>query len=145
MSKRLSKTSALFLREEEIRYDTVEEVRESWDEGLTNLYRFLNVIAFVAVLLGGIGVAGAIHVYVRRRLATIAVLRCLGAGTRQTFSVYAVQAITMGLASSVTGAVLGIGVQMLVPVALSDFLPVEVPFMVSWGSLGAGMITWGWE
>ena len=129
----------LFLREEEVRYDTVEEVRESWDEGLTNLYRFLNVIAFVAVLLGGIGVAGAIHVYVRRRLATIAVLRCLGAGTRQTFSVYAVQTITMGLASSVTGAVLGIGVQMLVPVALSDFLPVEVPFMVSWGSLGTGM------
>ncbi|MXW65008.1 MAG: FtsX-like permease family protein [Bacteroidetes bacterium SB0662_bin_6] len=128
-----------FLREEEVRYDTVEEVRESWDEGLTNLYRFLNVIAFVAVLLGGIGVAGAIHVYVRRRLATIAVLRCLGAGTRQTFSVYAVQTITMGLASSVTGAVLGIGVQMLVPAALSDFLPVEVPFMVSWGSLGAGM------
>ena len=130
---------ALFLREEEVRYDTVAEIRESWDEGLTNLYRFLSVIAFVAVLLGGIGVAGAIHVYVRRRFATIAVLRCLGAGTLQTFSVYALQTITMGLASSVIGAALGIGVQMLVPVALSDFLPVDVPFMVSWGSIGAGM------
>lgn len=129
----------LFLREEDVRHDTVEEVRESWDEGLTNLYRFLNVIAFVAVLLGGIGVAGSIHVYVRRRLATIAVLRCLGAGTLQTFSVYAAQTAAMGLASSVTGAVLGIGVQMLVPIALSDFLPVDVPFMASWGSLGAGM------
>ena len=130
---------ALFLREEEVRYDTVAEIRESWDEGLTNLYRFLSVIAFAAVLLGGIGVAGAIHVYVRRRFATIAVLRCLGAGTLQTFSVYALQTITMGLASSVIGAALGIGVQMLVPVALSDFLPVDVPFMVSWGSIGAGM------
>ena len=130
---------ALFLRGEEVRYDTVEEIRESWDEGLTNLYRFLSVIAFVAVLLGGIGVAGAIHVYVRRRFATIAVLRCLGAGTLQTFSVYALQTITMGLASSVIGAVLGIGVQMLVPIALSDFLPVDVPFMVSWGSIAAGM------
>ena len=130
---------APFLRGEEVRYDTVAEIRESWDEGLTNLYRFLSVIAFAAVLLGGIGVASAIHVYVRRRFATIAVLRCLGAGTLQTFSVYALQTITMGLASSVIGAALGIGVQMLVPVALSDFLPVDVPFMVSWGSIGAGM------
>lgn len=130
---------ALFLRGEEVRYDTVAEIRENWDEGLTNLYRFLSVIAFVAVLLGGIGVAGAIHVYVRRRFATIAVLRCLGAGTLQTFSVYALQTITMGLASSVIGAALGIGVQMFVPVALSNFLPLDVPFMVSWGSIGAGM------
>ncbi len=127
------------LREEEVRYDTVAEIREGWDEGLTNLYRFLNVIAFVAVLLGGIGVAGAVHAYVRRRLAMIAVLRCLGAGVWRTCAVYALQTLAMGLASSAAGAALGIGVQALVPLALQDFLPVTVPFSISWGSLGAGM------
>ncbi len=127
------------LRAEEVRYDTVAEIRDDWDEGLTNLYRFLNVIAFVAVLLGGIGVAGAVHVYVRRRLATIATLRCLGAGVWQTCSVYAVQTLVMGLASSLAGAALGIGVQGLVPIILQDFLPVAVPFAISWGSLGTGM------
>lgn len=135
----LVQSMAPLLREEEVRYDTVAEIREGWDEGLTNLYRFLNVIAFVAVLLGGIGVAGAVHVYVRRRLATIAVLRCLGAGVWQTCSVYALQTLVMGLASSAAGAVLGIGVQALVPIALQDFLPVAVPFSISWSSLGAGM------
>ena len=126
------------LREEEVRYDTVAEIREDWDEGLTNLYRFLNVIAFVAVLLGGIGVAGAVHGYARRRIATVATLRCLGATVRQTCSVYALQTFAMGLASSAAGAALGTGVQGLVPIALQDFLPVQVPFSVSWAALGQG-------
>ena len=135
----LVETLEPLLRAEEVRYDTVAEIRDGWDEGLTNLYRFLNMIAFVAVLLGGIGVAGAVHVYVRRRLPTIAALRCLGAGVWQTCSIYAVQTLAMGLASSVAGAALGIGVQGLVPMVLQDFLPVTVPFAISWGALGAGM------
>jgi len=128
-----------FLRENDVGFDTVEEVREDWDETLTNLYRFLSIVAFVAVLLGGIGVASAIHVYVRRRLSTIAVLRCVGAVARRTFAIYAVQAAAMGLIGGLIGAMLGIGIQALVPFVLSDFLPLEVPFSLSMSSVMAGL------
>lgn len=127
------------LREYDVGSDTVEETRENWDEALTNLYRFLSVVAFMALLLGGIGVASAIHVYVRRRMETIAVLRCVGAKARRTFSIYAVQAGAMGLLGGLCGAAIGVGLQALVPFVLSDVLPLGVPFTVSWSSVAVGV------
>lgn len=127
------------LREMDIGFDTIEEEREDWGESLTNLYRFLSVVAFLALLLGGIGVASAVHVYVRRRFETIAVLRCLGAESRKTFAVYLVQAITMGLAGGVAGAAIGVGIQSVVPLVLGAFLPFEVSFRLAWPAIFAGI------
>lgn len=120
-------------------HDTVEESKENWNEGLTNLYRFLSLVGFIAVLLGGIGVASAVHVYIKQRIDTVAVLRCMGAGTRQTFGVYLVQAAFLGLAGAGAGCLLGVGVQLLLPEVLADFLPVEVRFALSWRALGLGL------
>ena len=46
---------------------------------MTNLSRFLHLVGFVAVLLGGVGVASAIRVYITDKRDTVAILRCLGA------------------------------------------------------------------
>lgn len=86
------------LRESRISTDTIEEERRGWDRSLTNLYRFLSLVGFVALLLGSLGVASSIHVYVRQRIRTVAVLRCLGSRAWSTFSVYLIQAIAMGIA-----------------------------------------------
>lgn len=128
------------LREHKIDADTVEETREDWDESLTNLYRFLSIVAFMALILGGIGVASAIHVYVRKRIDTIAVLRCVGAKSVKTISIYAVQAGMLGLAGGVAGAAIGIGIQAFVPLVLSEFLPLNVSFDVSWLSVLTGVL-----
>ena len=128
------------LRQYDVGSDTVEETREDWDESLTNLYRFLSIVAFMALLLGGIGVASAIHVYVRRRMETIAVLRCVGAKAVRTFSIYAVQAAAMGLIGGMLGAAIGVGIQALVPFVLSDVLPISVPFEISWAAVVEGIL-----
>ncbi|RMH67151.1 MAG: FtsX-like permease family protein, partial [Bacteroidetes bacterium] len=127
------------LREAGVGSDTVEEIKENWDEGLTNLYRFLSLVGFVALLLGGLGVASAVHVYVKQRIDTVAVLRCLGATSRRTFGVYLVQAAAMGLLGGGIGAVLGIGIQTLLPRVLGDFLPVDLAFRVSWPAVALGV------
>ena len=123
--------------------DTVDEMKSNWNEGLTNLYRFLNLIGFVALLLGGLGVAGSIHVYIKKRIATVALLRCLGARSGGTLWVYIIQTFTMGLAGAILGVGIGVGLQGLLPAVLRDVIPVEVPFIVSteavlWG-LGVGV------
>lgn len=120
-------------------HDTVDEAKENWDEGLTNLYRFLSLVGFVAVLLGGIGVASAVHVYIKQRIETVAVLRCMGAVARRTFAVYLVQAAALGLIGGLAGCAIGVGVQLLLPSVLADFLPVAVPFAFSWYAVGLGM------
>jgi putative ABC transport system permease protein len=121
--------------------DTIEETREDWNEALTNIYRFLSLVGLVALLLGSVGVASAVHVYVRQRVETVAVMRCFGAEAWQTFRIYLVQAGAMGLVGSVAGALLGIGVQVAVPGLLADFLPVPVAFSVTWTAvlLGVGI------
>ena len=127
------------LEEMDVGFDTVEEEREDWDESLTNLYRFLSIVAFVAVLLGGIGVASAVHVYVRRRFETIAILRCVGAASRKTFAIYGVQAAVMGLIGGLLGAGIGVGIQSLVPAVLQEFIPFDVPSTISWSAIAGGL------
>jgi putative ABC transport system permease protein len=119
--------------------DSVQETARNWEGGLEDLYRFLSLVGFVALILGSLGVASAVHVYVRRRVASIAVLRCLGASAGRTFRIYLVQAAGMGLAGAGLGCLAGLGVQLLVPELLADFLPVEVAFAVSWRALALGM------
>lgn len=127
------------LRERRIGFDTVSEVKENWNEGLANLYRFLGLIGFVALLLGGLGVASAIHVYVKGRVETVAVLRCVGAEARRTFGVYLVQAAALGLVGGLVGCLVGLGVQTLLPRLLADFLPVDVQFTISWSAMALGL------
>ncbi|HKL88902.1 MAG TPA: FtsX-like permease family protein, partial [Salinibacter sp.] len=119
--------------------DTVEEEAEDWREGLGNLYRFLSLVGFVALLLGSLGVASAVHVYVKRRLGSIAVLRCLGASAGRTFRIYLAQAGVLGLLGASIGSAIGVGLQAYVPRLLADFLPFEMQFALSWTAVGLGM------
>ena len=126
------------LREMGVGVDTIAEEQENWGEGLGNLYRFLSLVGFIALLLGGLGVASAIHVYVKQRLETVAVLRCVGAKSSRTFWIYLHQATVMGVVGSVLGCLLGVGIQMFLPQVVADFLPIEVHFAISWPALLLG-------
>ncbi|TDI74049.1 MAG: FtsX-like permease family protein [Bacteroidetes bacterium] len=131
------------LRANDIRTDTIKEEQEGWDRSLSNLYRFLSLAGFMALLLGSLGVASSIHVYIRQRIQTIALLRCFGAKTWDTFRVYLMQAIAMGLVGVILGSLVGLGIQALIPIVLADFLPVDVVVSISWGAIwmssGIGM------
>lgn len=107
--------------------ETVERRKASIGRPLRNLHRFLSLAAFVALLLGGVGVAGAIHVYMKQRLGVVAILRCLGATPRQTLAIFVVQAGALGLAGGLVGAAGGTAIQPLLPLVLGEFLPVEIP------------------
>lgn len=129
-------------REElQLRFDTVEERKGNLGEALRNLYRFLNLVGFIALLLGAIGIASAIQVHVRQRLDSVAVLRCLGTTAGQAFSIYLIQGAALGLAGVFAGAGLGVLLQQLLPWAFADFIPIEVQFSVDvWSVLRAATV-----
>ena len=128
-----------FLDQQDVGSDTVQEAVGDWQEGLGNLYRFLSLVGFVALLLGSLGVASAVNVYVRRRIASIAMLRCVGAKGRHTFQIYLIQAAVLGLLGALAGSALGVGIQAFIPRLLADFLPVDITFALSWTAIGMGM------
>jgi putative ABC transport system permease protein len=131
-------------RNEGLGYDTVAERRRNLGRALDNIENFLGLVGFVALFLGAIGVASAIHVYVRQKIPTVAVLRCLGASARQAFSVYLVQGIALGFFGAIVGAALGLIIQVVLPNLLKDMLPFEVAFFIDWPAvirgMGAGLV-----
>ena len=124
---------------ERLQFSTVAERKRNLGAALTNIEGFLNLVGFVALFLGAIGVASAIHVYVRQKINTVAVLRCLGASAWQSFAVYVVQGLALGVFGAVLGAGLGLGLQLLLPVLLKGMLPFDVNFFISWAAVGRGM------
>ncbi len=124
-------------------FDTAEKRREDLGKALEDLNAFLNLVAFVALLLGAVGIASAIQVHVQQRLGHVAVLRCLGASMASTFSIYLVQALALGAVGSLAGVILGSAVQFALPVVFRGLLPfpihVEFSFVVAARAAAAGI------
>lgn len=91
-----------------------------------NVGKFLNLVAFVALLLGCVGIASSVHIYIKEKLRAVAVLKCMGATRRQTFLIYLIQIAGMGLLGGIIGTLVGIGLQLSFPSLLAQFLPFEV-------------------
>ena len=106
--------------------DTVEDRKRNIGRTLNNLYRFLGLGSFVALLLGAVGVASAVHTHVEQKLETVAILRSLGVVSRQALAIYLIQTVAMGVTGSLTGAIIGTGVLGWLPELLADFLPKEL-------------------
>ena len=126
-------------RELRLGFDTVAERKRDLGEAIRNVNSFLSLVGFASLFLGAIGVASAIQAHIRLKVPTIAVLRCLGASTRTSFSIYLVQGLGLGLTGAVLGALLGLGVQQALPGLLRDFLPFALDFAVSWPALLQGV------
>ena len=116
--------------------ETVAKRKQELGRAMENLYHFLNLAGLTALLLGGIGVAGAVHTHVRQKLPTAAILRCLGCSVSQTFAVYLAQGIALGVAGAVLGALLGAAIQSALPRALASFIPFDFQFRIAWLAVG---------
>ncbi len=129
------------LDDADVRAETVADREEQWAEALDIMARFLGLVGLAALLLGGIGVASAVHVFVKRKLDTVAVLRCLGASQGSVFAIYLVQAAIMGIAGALLGVGLGLAVQRALPGLLADFLPITITPVTrgSWIVAGLGI------
>jgi putative ABC transport system permease protein len=124
----------------------------SYNEAQPGLRRFfdqmttyLGLVGLVSLLVGGIGVAASVRALVARQRFSIAVLKCLGAGSRVLLATYLGQALALGAAGSLAGAALGSAVQALLVPLLSGYVPFEVearlaPAAMARG-IGVGLLT----
>jgi putative ABC transport system permease protein len=128
----------------QVRARTVAETEFNLTQAIDQLRNFLSVIGLVALLLGGIGVASGVNAFVMRKIDTVAILRCLGATSRQVLGIYITQAVAMGLVGAACGALLGIGIQLLLPRVLAEFLPVDVRISLEPTAMLTGMLVGVW-
>ena len=85
-----------------------------------NIGKFLNLTAFIALILGCIGIASSVQIYVKEKLASIAILKCLGASRKQSFLIYLIQIAGIGITGGLIGLLIGVGLQVLFPYILQE-------------------------
>lgn len=121
-------------------YDTVAKRKRDLGNSLENLYRFLNLVGFISLLLGAVGVASAIQAHLQQKTRTAAILRCLGMSAAGTVLVYLLQTAAMGLFGAGFGAVLGVALQRIFPRILMSFLPLAISTSIAWQPIFAGIL-----
>ncbi|MBZ9651438.1 ABC transporter permease [Psychroflexus montanilacus] len=128
---KLDKELGPMLDAEDADLDTHTSTSDRLGRRYENFGKFLNLVAFIALLLGCVGIASAIHIYIKEKLRAVAVLKCLGASKKQTFLIYLIQVAVMGLIGGVIGTALGLMLQQLFPWLLDGLLPVDVEITFS--------------
>lgn len=133
--------------------ETVEPVLESEDADLDthasegrrmgrrydNFGKFLNLVGFIALLLGCVGIASGMNIYIKEKLKSIAILKCLGATKRQTFFIFFIQVGIMGLIGGAIGTVLAYFIQQLFPIVADGMLPLDIEVGMSPQSVLLGL------
>ena len=127
-------------RAEAQRVTTVEDQRENLQEAFSNLNNFLNIVALISLLLACIGVASSVLIYVKTKIQSIAILRCLGMKSEEAFMVYFLQIISLGTLSVILGVVIGSVIQVILPMVLKGFLPYEVNMSISPSAMIKGFV-----
>ena len=127
-------------RNESMRVTTIEDQRENLQEAFSNLNNFLNIVALISLLLACIGVASSVLIYVKTKVQSIAILRCLGMKGEEAFMVYFIQIFVLGLLSVILGVVIGSVIQVILPIVLKGFLPYEVNMTISPSAIAKGLI-----
>lgn len=120
-------------------WETVEGRKEGLGRGFLSIYQFFSLLAFIALILGCIGVASSVHIYAREKREEVAVLRCIGSSGWQAFNIFFIQIFILGIIGSIVGSFLGVGIQQLIPLFLKGVVPFEIGFTLSWKSLLMGL------
>ncbi len=119
--------------------DTVEDEKEQAGRSFRDLSAFLELVAFTALLLGCLGVASSIYVYVKSKSQTVAVLRCLGMKSNQAINIYLIQVAAFGLIGSAIGCAIGVSIHILLPIVTREFIPITMTTSIYWPAILAGL------
>lgn len=103
------------------RVSTYRDAQPQLKQFLDQLTRYLGLIGLTALFIGGLGVATSIHAFLREKLATIAILKTIGAESHTIVSIYILQAFLLGLTGSLGGLAIGMGLDHGVPWAITSW------------------------
>jgi putative ABC transport system permease protein len=110
-------------------------------QGLENSTAILSLICLVAMVLGAIGVAMAMHAHLEQRMDMLAILKAVGAGSADLLRIFLLQTLGLGLAGGVLGVAAGVGVMAALPAVFGNLLPVHATLEFPWRSIAAGLGT----
>jgi len=129
------------------RRERVEDFRHgnpTVERALDHSTTFLSLISLMALVIGGVGVASAMHAHLQARLDSIATMKVLGARTAQILRIYGLQTLGLGLAGGGVGLALSAIVARVLPALVANYFPALPKLEWHWWpaieGLGAGVL-----
>jgi putative ABC transport system permease protein len=132
------------LEEARVRSQTVAGYQRDLSETFDSLTRYLGLVGLAALILGSIGVAAGVRVFVREKLDAVALLRSIGASPTDVAAVYTCLALCLGLAAGVLGIGLCVPSMGVLPSLLAGLLPVEVELGIGPAAIATGLVLSVW-
>jgi putative ABC transport system permease protein len=118
-----------------------KEGNPALSQGLDNATAILSLICLVAMVLGAIGVAMAMHAHLEQRMDMLAILKAVGARSADLLRIFLLQTLGLGLAGGLLGVAAGVGVMAALPAVFGRLLPVNTMLEFPWRSVLAGLAT----
>lgn len=122
-----------------------KEGNPALSDGLDRATAILSLICLVAMVLGAIGVAMAMHSHLEQRMDMLAILKTLGANSADLLRIFLLQTLALGLTGAMLGVGAGAGVMFALPALIGKLLPVHTVLGFPWRSalagLGTGLLT----
>ena len=109
---------------------TIADFRETHPvvtRGLNRSTTFLSLTSLVALIVGALGVATAMHAHVQQKMDIIAILKCLGARSGQVIGIYVMQTLFLALCGGLIGVAFGAAIQLVFPFLIAKYFSVRPP------------------
>jgi len=106
------------LREEFISTRSYRSTEDQIGRDFERAENYLSLVGLIIVILGGIAVSSVTRVFILQKIRSIAVLKCVGARSRQIVAVYVLQVVALGLAGSLLGVAIARAAVAAIPLAI---------------------------
>jgi putative ABC transport system permease protein len=113
--------------------------------GLDRSTTFLSLVSLIAMIVGALGVAMAMHAHLQQKMDNIAVMKSLGATSRDIIGIYTLQTLMLGVVGGLAGVAVGRLVQHAFPLLISRFFQMDI--QLGWNlaasvqGIAVGMLT----
>jgi putative ABC transport system permease protein len=127
------------LRPEFVRVRSYRDREEQIGEDFARAENYLSLVGLVIVVLGGIAVSSVTRVFVRQKIKSIAVMKCVGATSRQILAVYLLQSLALGIIGSLIGVALAWIAIAVIPDDMNQIGTLTVAYGLSWSAAAQGI------
>ena len=94
------------------------------------------------MIVGALGVAMAMHAHLQQKMDNIAVMKSLGATSRDIIGIYTLQTLMLGLVGGLAGVIVGRVVERTFPLLIARFFQMDIKLGWNLGGLGRKGSRW---
>ncbi len=102
--------------------------------------QFLAIVGLTALIVGGVGIANAVRVFIEARQPTFAILKAVGASGRAVFGLALIETLVIATIGIVIGVAVGLTVPYIVAYLGRDLLPIPLDPSPRLRDIGLGVL-----